>query len=74
MDVFFTGFITLLIILAIYLIVWVSFIYYWHLKKISIIIVPTLFVFEALLRGFWILVGITLFFHYAPIISKMLNL
>lgn len=74
MDVFFTGIVTLLIVTAVFYIVFFGFIFYWHLNWKSYIVVPVIFTFEVFLRGFIITTAISLFFYWAPFIINTLNL
>jgi hypothetical protein len=74
MDVFFTGFITLLIFSAICYVVLFSFIYYWHLNWKSYIIVPVIFTFEIFLKGFIALAIISIIFYYAPYLINISGL
>jgi len=55
MDIFSLLFIVLLIATAIYYIVFFSFIYYWHQKIATVIIVPMIFTFEFFIIGFLII-------------------
>ena len=52
MDVFFTGLVTLLIVTAIFYIVLLGFVFYWHLKKTTFIVVPVIFTFELFVGAF----------------------
>jgi len=54
MDPFSVGLIVLFAATAIFYIVLFSFIFYWHLKNISYLVVPVIFTFEFLLAGFLI--------------------
>jgi len=66
MDVFTTGIIVLFICTAIFYIVLFSFIYYWHLKKISYIIVPMIFAFEFFAIGFFVIALVSIIIQYLP--------
>jgi hypothetical protein len=68
MDVFTTGIITLFICTAIFFIVLFSFIYYWHLKKTSYIIVPMIWTFEFFVTGFFIVAIVSIILNYLPIL------
>ena len=61
MAIFWVGIITLLAVTAIFYIVLFSFIYYWHLVKITYLVVPAVFTFEFFVIGFFI-VAITHYF------------
>jgi hypothetical protein len=52
MDIFSVGLIVLLVMTAIFYIVLFAFIYYWHLVKVSYIVVPVIFAFEFFAVGF----------------------
>jgi len=60
MDPFLVGITVLFIMAAIFYIVLFSFIYYWHLVKISYVVVPMFFTFEFLITGFFIVLIICL--------------
>ncbi|MFA6190622.1 MAG: hypothetical protein WC711_03920 [Candidatus Staskawiczbacteria bacterium] len=71
MDIFWTGIITLLVTTAVFYIVLFSFIYYWHLKKISFVAVPAIFAFEFFITGFFIVVIVSFVLQYLPYIFKL---
>lgn len=66
MDIFAIGLITLLASTAVFYIVLFSFIFYWHLKKISYIIVPLIFAFEFFVAGFFIISIGSIILIYLP--------
>lgn len=66
MDVFLTGIIVLLGVTAIFYIVIFSFIYYWHLKKVTFVVVPMLFAFEFLIKGFLLVSIAAIILKYVP--------
>jgi hypothetical protein len=70
MDAFTTGIIMLFIATAIFYIVLFSFIYYWHLKKISFIVVPAVFAFEFFITGFLIVAIVSIIVQYLPILIR----
>ena len=70
MDAFTTGIIMLFIATAIFYIVLFSFIYYWHLKKISFIVVPAVFAFEFFITGFLIVAIVSIIVLYLPILIR----
>jgi len=70
MDIFGVGIITLLATTAVFYIVLFSFIFYWHLKKITYVVVPAIFTFEFFSIGFLIVVIVTLILQYVPEIIK----
>lgn len=68
MDIFWVGLMTLFITTAIFYIVLFSFIFYWHLKKITFIVVPAVFTFEFFAIGIFIVAIITIILKYVPVI------
>ena len=70
MDAFFTGIITLFIGTAIFYIVLFSFIYYWHLVKISFVVVPMIFAFEFFITGFFMISIVAIIIDYLPVLVK----
>jgi hypothetical protein len=74
MDVFTTGVITLFSATAIFFIVLFSFIYYWHLKKISYVIVPAIFTFEFFIAGFFVVSIVSIILNYLPVIVRAIGL
>jgi hypothetical protein len=74
MDVFTTGIVVLFVMTAIFYIVLFSFIYYWHLKKLSFIVVPAFFTFDFLLVGFFVVAIVAIIINYAPGIVQVLGL
>ncbi|MCX6720698.1 MAG: hypothetical protein NTW11_02750 [Candidatus Staskawiczbacteria bacterium] len=66
MDVFTVGIITLFAATAVFYIVLFSFIFYWHLKKISFVVIPAVFAFEFLAICFLIVVIVTIIINYLP--------
>ncbi|MCX6723634.1 MAG: hypothetical protein NT155_00475 [Candidatus Staskawiczbacteria bacterium] len=66
MDVFTTGLIVLFAMTAIGYIVLFSFIYYWHLVKISYVVVPAVFAFEYFVMGFFIISIVSIIIQYLP--------
>lgn len=73
MEVFFVGLLVLLVVTAIFYIVFFGFIYYWHLVKISFVIFPMLYTFEVFFKGFIALVVITLIIKYLPYLTTYLS-
>jgi hypothetical protein len=71
MDIFIVGLITLLICTAIFYAVLFSFIYYWHLKKISFVVMPVIFTFEFFLTGVVIISITTLILKFVPDLIRM---
>jgi len=70
MSAFITGLIVLFIATAIFYIVLFSFIYYWHLRKISFIVVPAVFAFEFFATCFFIVAIISIIIDFLPSIIR----
>ncbi len=66
MDVLFLGTIILLVATAIFYIIFVSLAYYWHEKKISVVVIPLLYTFDFFIIGFLIVVLLVLVTQYLP--------
>ena len=73
MDIFTTGIITLLVGTAIFYVVLFSFIFYWHLKKITFVVVPVFFTFEFFLIGFFTVCIISIILNYLPLFNILLQ-
>jgi len=71
MDVFTVGIITLFASAALFYIVLFSFIYYWHLTKISFIVLPVVFTFEFFGICFFIVCIVSIALNYIPVIIKL---
>lgn len=74
MDVFTIGIIVLFVMTAIFYIVVFSFIFYWHLKKITFVVVPVFFTFEFLIVGFLVISLAAIIISYAPGMVSLLKL
>ena len=74
MDPFITGLIVLFVFSAIFYIVSFSFIFYWHLVKISIVVVPALWTFEFFAVGFLIVAMVSITINYLPMLLSALGL
>jgi hypothetical protein len=74
MDVFFVGLMTLLACTAVFYVVLFGFIYYWHLKKISFVIVPALFAFQFFWKGFLVVAVVSILFYFFPQIINSMGL
>ena len=74
MDVFITGVVTLLFFTIVFYGVFFGFVFYWHLKKITFVIVPILFTFEFFWRGVVIVVLVSVAFKYLPPLINYFNL
>lgn len=66
MDIFITGLVALFIATAIFYIVLFSFIYYWHLKKTTYVVVPMIWTFEFFAICFFIVAIVSIILKYLP--------
>lgn len=66
MDIFYTGILVLTFMTALFYVVMGGFIYYWHLKKITVVVVPAIFAFEYFVRGFITIGIICIILKYLP--------
>jgi len=66
MDVFTTGLVVLFIGAAIFYIVLFSFIFYWHLVKMSFVVIPLVFTFEFFAIGFLTISIVSIILNYLP--------
>ncbi len=66
MSAFIIGLIVLFIATAVFYIVLFSFIYYWHLKKITFVVVPAIFAFEFFVTCFFIVAIISIIIDFLP--------
>lgn len=73
MDIFFILLIELCIATIVFYITLFIYIYYWHLVKISYVIVPLVFSFEFFAVGFFIISIITIFVKYLPFVINFVN-
>jgi hypothetical protein len=73
MDVFVTGLIVLAVMTAIFYIVIFSFIFYWHLRKISFVVVPVIFTFEFFVMGFFTVAIVSIIINYLPALIRVLG-
>jgi uncharacterized membrane protein (DUF106 family) len=71
MDVFTVGLITLLVCTAIFFVVLFSFIYYWHLRKITYVVVPVIWTFEFFVICFFIVALVSIILNYLPYLVKV---
>lgn len=71
MDVFTVGLIVLFIMTAIFYIATFAFIYYWHLKVVSYIVVPVIFAFEFFSIGFLVVAITSIVLYYIPYLTKI---
>lgn len=73
MSYFFFGTIILLVTTLIFYVVFVSLIYYWREKNLSVVVIPLLFTFEFFVIGFLIVSLISILFQFLPDIVTFLN-
>ena len=66
MDIFIIGLITLFAVSAVFYIVLFSFIFYWHLKKTSFVVLPLVFAFEFFVMGFFVISIVSIILNYLP--------
>ena len=66
MDPFVVGLIVLAAATIIVYIVFFAFIYYWHLKAISYLVVPAVFTFEFFATCFFVVVIVSIILKYLP--------
>ena len=74
MDIFTTGLITLFVVGAIFYIVLFSFIYYWHLTKVSFFVVPAIFSFEFFAVGFFIVALVSIILNQLPVLIRAIGI
>lgn len=74
MSIFMTGVAVLLVMTAIFYAVVFSFIYYWHLKKLSYVVVPAIFTFEYLIIGFFVISVASIILNYLPDLVRVAGL
>ena len=73
MEYLFWGIIILFSATLIFYMVFVSLIYYWHVKKTTVVVVPLIFTFEFFIRAFLVVALVVLLLNYLPSIIEMLN-
>lgn len=66
MSVFTVGLIVLFAMTALFYVVFFGFIYYWHFKKITYVVVPIIFTFEYFVLGLLIVAIVSLILNYLP--------
>jgi len=66
MDPFTIGLSVLFVCTAIFFVVLFSFIFYWHLKSISFIIVPVIWTFEFFAIGFFVVALVSIIIQNMP--------
>jgi len=71
MSYFYIGTIILFISTAVYYMVFLGLIFYWHLKNVSYIIVPLFFTFKFFFTGFLVVSAVSLILENLP---KIINL
>ncbi len=67
---FFWGMVILISLTALFYVVFVSLIYYWHEKNTTTVIVPLLYTFEFFTIGFLIISLISILLQYLPDILR----
>ena len=73
MDIFTTGIIVLFAMTAIFYIVLFSFIYYWHLVKVSYFVVPMVFTFEFFAIGFFVISLTAIILKFLPELVRIVG-
>jgi len=73
MGIFFILLIELSVATMIFYVVIFSFIYYWHLKKVSFVVVPAIFTFEFFTIGFFVISLITIIVKFLPYLINLLG-
>ncbi len=73
MDIFYLLLIILFILTTIFFGIFFGFIYYWHLKKTSFVVVPMIFTFEFFAIGFFIVAVLTLSIKYGPLVFNLMS-
>ena len=74
MDIFTTGLIVLFAMTAIFYIVLFSFIFYWHLRNITFVVVPVFFTFEFFIMGFFVVSIVSIILNYLPDLVRAFGL
>ena len=72
MSYFFWLSIALLVATLIFYAIFAGFIYYWHEKKTTVVVVPLLFTFEFFAIGFLVICLIGLLLQYGPEAVKLI--
>lgn len=73
MDYLFWGTIILFAATLIYYIVFFSLIYYWHLKKATVLVVPLIFTFEFFLIAFLVIAAGVIALNYFPAVWEIIS-
>jgi len=71
MAIFTVGLIVLFVMSAVFYIVLFSFIYYWHLIKVTFFVVPLVFTFEFFAIGFLVVVVASIILKYVPDLIRL---
>lgn len=71
MDIFTTGLFVLFVMTAIFYVVLFSFIFYWHLKKVTFVVVPMFFTFDFLIIGFFVVCLVSIIINYLPVLVRV---
>jgi hypothetical protein len=69
----FWGMLLLLAATAIFYVVFVSLIYYWHETRITLLVFPLMYTFEFFITGFLIVALLSIVLQYLPDIVKLLG-
>jgi len=73
MSYFFWGMLLLFAATLIYYLVFFLFVYYWHEKNITFVIVPLIYTFEFFLTAFLIISIVVLFLQYVPALLTLIG-
>ncbi|MEK7124601.1 MAG: hypothetical protein AAB877_02900 [Patescibacteria group bacterium] len=71
-DYFFWGIVILFGATAVYYIIFLSLVFYWHEKKTTFIVVPVLYTFEFFLISFLVISAIAIALRYLPALLNLL--
>ena len=70
MDIFSVGLITAFALTGVFFTVLFSFIFYWHLVKITYWVVPLIWTFDYFIMCCFVVVIVTLIFKYLPVLVQ----
>jgi len=74
MDIFGIGLTVLFVMTILFYIVLFSFIYYWHLKNVSYVVVPVIWTFEFFVIGFFVVALVSIILYYVPVLVAVLKI
>jgi len=74
MDIFGIGLTVLFVMTILFYIVLFSFIYYWHLKNVSYVVVPVVWTFEFFVIGFFVVALVSIILYYVPVLVAVLKI